>query len=240
MNWLVSIIVGLSIAMIATGVGLFIYFKIKPKRETWSVVVYHLSNAEFTDDFKNDKGELIVHERKLTKLVPKDVDLLIFDGQDFRLRDSGLTIANVDADSLNDFRNVIPLKKKVGRYVEVLIEQGSATIIKSGYDNALGVRVWFPMPYDRASALTADYRSKSSRYQEQISNWLKALPYVAVVLLCVTIMVVGVSMSQAYVKVQESSAESVADLSDAIRELRGNVKLPDNPKNLSDNKDSGG
>jgi len=230
MSWLFTLVIVFAIIIIGIGLGLFIYSKVKPKRETWSAVIYHLSKARI-QDFTNEKGE-VVERSSLTKLVPTGIDLLIYDGQDYKLRDANLTVAGVDADSLNDFRNVVPNKKggKYSRFVEILVDEGSATILKNGYDIDLGRKIWLPMPYDRAASNSADYRAKTLRYQETMSNWLKALPWIGVILMVVAIMVVGVTLSQAFVKVGTTLGEEVEQLRFSIDRATGTVSIPSEPE----------
>lgn len=215
-TFLQAIIVSFFVIVVGGGIGYLIYLQFRRKKQKWKAVVYKLSDAVFS--FQRDKAGKIIDDIELNKLSPFAVDTLIKDDNKLYLHSLGKTVSEVGADSINDLRSVIPEEKKglfgifksgnkFGRYVEILYQEDTCTILRTGYDKRTGAKVFRPMPYDRSNALTNDYALKKRRYEETKDGWIQALPWITAVIALIAIVVVAVLMTNSFTKMSESQVE---------------------------------
>jgi len=194
-GWLKMIVTPIIIVAFGGGVGYFIWWKfMKPHRKNWNAVVYICGESTLNVSDKSDT--------KLTTLEPYVLDKLVYDDmKGFWLVGLGNSVSGINKDNINDWRK---FHHKYGKFVEVLYKENSCTLLKSGYDLSLGMRIYKPMPYDRGNSLLADYHVKSKRYEEREGLLKQILSYIIIGILCFAIVGMGVMYGNTIVKISDN------------------------------------
>lgn len=218
MNILLLIIVIVAVILIGGGIGLLFYYRMRPKRETWTAYVYGV--GEGIKELDIDKDGQPIGKFKLKDLIPykKDVLLKIH-------RAHGITVyklASLGYTTQQPPPDAVDLWGSGERVVNVLLIGNNATILRQGYDVELGERIFRPVPRERLEMVISEAEIKINELDDQRSLLQQALPWIGVGIMALSFVGVAYFMGQGIIegsKNNEAGAQYVADSLKEVTEL---------------------
>jgi hypothetical protein len=185
-----GILISSIILVVAGGLGyLMWHFFMKPHRLTWPAIVYMKSEAKLKTEYVDQSTSKDAVINDLNRLVPFYKDKVVYDGEKFFLAKLGYVLPGVEIDAINDWRH---FHHKLGRFLEVLKDQDSCTLMKSGYDANIGMKIYRPMPFANSVSLMGNLELRLRRRMEKQSLLQQIFTWILIVVLIIAIISMGV------------------------------------------------
>lgn len=212
---------------IGGGIGYWIYIASRPKKMTWDAHVYQLGDGVVSPP-KDSDGKIIADYR-LSDLRPYAIDVAEkIDKKDgstrYWLQKLKKAIPVVTADCVEKWG-----EKK---WVRVLLEEDTCTLIKAGYDRKTGAQIFRPLPHDRITMINTEYDERKTRIEAAGDILSKITPWIVAGIAILGLVMMTYFQVQGMVKISENNLEAAKIISTKINALNGGEPLPDqeNPK----------
>ena len=176
-NIFALVISTLVITIVGGGAGYWLWLKTRPKKEIWSADVYQLGDGIKPPIY--DEKQNLISDLKLRDLKPYCLDTLEKVEKEhgiiiFRLNGLKTTTGEVTADTVDIWGGG---KKRV----TVLLHNGSATLLKKGYDNDTGNVVFQPLPFSRINTIRSQIALRKDRHKEEKDVLVALTPWVVTI-----------------------------------------------------------
>lgn len=215
MNILLLIIVIIAVIVIGGGLGLLLYFRMQPKRETWTAYVYGV--GEGVKNITTDKGGNLIGTFKLKDLIPYKKDVLIKLNKAhgvtvYKLSGLGLTTQQPSPDAVDVWGNG-------ERVIDVLVVGNNATILKKGYDTDLGEQIFRPMPRELLEMVISEAEIKINDIDGEKSLIQQILPWIGLGMMVLGIVASAYLNGQAIIESSKRFEASNKYTTDTMKEL---------------------
>jgi len=218
-----TLIGAVSFTMIAASVGgfWFWFLLIRKKKQIWIANVYQL--GEGIKPPVRNKGETIANYRlcdlrEYTKdIIHKKIDKS--GAEYYMLKKLGKSVPQVTADCVQ----VWGPKEKI---VNVLIHEGTCTLLKNSYERKLGEQLFIPMPHSRTNMIKMEVRDRKERMDEKagvaqhIATWIVTGLWILGMICIVYFFMNGfVKVSDNLLATQRDSAKAIESVGQVLREI---------------------
>jgi len=211
------IIIGVIVAVfvilaIGGGMGYFFWISTRVKKMTWKARVYQLGEGVIPIP----KGSKLSY--KLSDLKPYATDV----------------VEKVDKRSGATHYWLQKLKKAVPvvtadcvevwgqneKWVKILLEGDTTTLLKSGYDRSTGQEIFRPMPHDRINMIKTEIEERKERIENTKDILAQITPFVVVGIAMLGLVAIVYFQVQGAIKVAELNQESANGLRVELGEFR--------------------
>lgn len=208
--FIVGIVLFVIIA-IGGGVGYWIWVASRPKKVTWDAWVYQVGDGLIE---KIKKAKAI--SKKLGKRLP-DIKYVLSDLKPYT-RD---IIEKIDKKTGATHYWLQKLKKPTPvvtadcvevwgqnkKYVRVLFQEDSCTLLKSGYDRITGTVLFRPMPHDRINMIKTELAERKERIENTKDVLAAITPWVVIGVAMLGLVTMTYFIAQTGVKLADTMAE---------------------------------
>jgi hypothetical protein len=104
------------------------------------------------------------------------------------------------------------------KWVRVLLEGDTTTLLKSGYDRKLGTIIFTPMPHDRINMIKTEIQERKDRIENVKDVLAQIVPFVVVGVSMLALVIVAYFMAQAGIKIAELNVEAAGTVREAMQE----------------------
>lgn len=217
MNWLYlggAILTGLIITGIGVGGVWWFYLRTRTKKITYSANIWEATGE--VSDIRDEKGN-IIKQIPLKALQPYAKDMIEkVDLQHkittYRLVGHNRVVPEVKAEHITYWG-------KDERVVNVLKDGDNFTLMRVGYDNLTGTKVFQPVPYDRANMMLNQYAVKEERFQKEKDILQAITPWVVAALLFLSIVASSYFLGQAWIETSVNHKEAAEDYRLGMQEI---------------------
>jgi len=198
----------IAVIVIVLGLGgggfYLLWLKTRPKKETWTAKVYHLSES-IRDPTRNKKGEVI------SKLSLNDIKPYAFDILEkierknqtvYRLQKLNKPTPPVEGD-------VIEYWGKGRKEVAVLIDKGNCSLMKKGYDKVTGDLVFEPMPISRINLMKSEMALRKDRQQANKDILQAITPWIVTGICMMSIIGIAYITITGYIEISENLNQKI-------------------------------
>lgn len=204
------IVVGFIVLAIGGGIGYWIWLATRSKKMTWRAYVYQMGD-----------GEIKYENKILNELKPYTEDIIEkIDKKDgathYWLQKMKKAVPVVTADCVE----VWGQNKK---YVKVLLQEDTCTLLKSGYDHTIGAKLFRPMPHDRINMIKTELAERKERIQDKKDILSAIMPYVTIGITLVALVVAIYIIVQGAVEASKNNFEGSQEIADALSGLTGGL-----------------
>jgi len=201
------------------GLAIIIYRIAFPSiSEKWSARCWQVGEG-IRKKKKNLKGNKIMFNRKIKDLIPYCEDVIIkkehkkTQSVTFYLKKLKIPINAVTADLVSKWG-------KDRREVDVLVQNGQATLMSKGYDYQTGEKIFQPIPLDTMEMIKTDILIKQERRRKEKENvWEIIGRWATYIFLGIVIIFISYIYIQKAVDISETFAETIKAQSEAQVEL---------------------
>jgi len=198
-------IIGISFVVIGLGGGggYLLWLKTRPKKLTWRARVYQVGEGRLP--VKRDKQGKKLSEVKLSELRPYVLDVLERVEKDHgvtihRLVRLNRTTSAVTGDCVERWGDT--------NFVDVLLSEDAATVMKKGFDGKTGKAVFNPIPRERLNMITENILVKQARLQKEKDILAAITPWVVVGVSMMALVFIAYLHSNAIIKTSELQDKS--------------------------------
>jgi len=212
------------------GGGLFylIWVRSRPKKETWDAFVYQLGDGVI--DVKRDQNGQVVSDLKLQNLIPYSIDIVEKLEKDYgiwiyRLQKLDKITPPVEA-------GCVEYWGEGKRYLAVLIDQGTPTILKKAYDKKTGNIIFQPMPQSRINLIKNEIVLRKERLNKEKDILNAITPWVVAGICMMALVAISWVMIKGLLEINKTSNEAAKYLIDQqieIEKAQNGVVPPSNP-----------
>lgn len=200
-------VVGITLLiMIIGGGGFYLFWLItRPKKMYWQANVYQLGDGvkpPIKDKFGN-----VISELKLTDLRPYTKDVIQRVERKggvtyFELQKLGKAVPAVTSDCVDFWGE----KEKV---VDVLIIEDSCTLLKKGYDQQSGQKIYRPLPHSRINQIKSEIILRKERIQEKKDILQSITPWIVTGIAMLGLVAITYFLITGAVEISERQTEAV-------------------------------
>jgi len=190
------------------GIGAFylIWVKTRPKKLTYKAKIYSVSEGVL--DTIKDKDGLIISTIPLHDLKPFMTDTIELiekkgAGRIFRLQKLNKAVPPIEPKDIETFGKE--------RYVNLLYDDGSCTVLRSGYNKKVGTVIFTPVGQSRMNMITSEMAIRKDRLQSNKDILEKIMPSIMIGIMVFGILGVAYFHGQAVIKSSEEQ-KKIADL----------------------------
>ena len=211
--WTVIIVIFV-LGVLSTGIGLFVWWKLKPKQMIWNALVYQLGDGVMPPII--NKGEVVANYR-LSELKPYTKDTIVKKiskggAPSFMLSKLKKATPVVTADCVENWG-------KEGKVVSVLLHGDTATLLKIGYERKIASKIFTPLPSDRIMMIKTEMADRKERL-EDTNKLLQQLPaYITTVLWILGMVVITYFSVEAVIPQATINQETATQQSDAQMQI---------------------
>lgn len=204
--FIVSVIFIVCFVLIASGFGVAFFFLLRKRKPVWVAKIYQRKGSNFK------KGDL-----ELSDLEFVGSDTLskteLEEGTTVYLLQS-LNRTTPEPTARSTFRD-----DGGKRFVKVLYENDSCTLLEEGYDSKTGSVVFSPLNYERTNMIMNNLSAKKKRFEEEKSLIEKITPFIIFGIAMLGVVAVAYIFGQAWIKISENNL-AASDL-----QVEGQLKI---------------
>lgn len=208
---MVVIIVVVIFVILAIGGGGMWWFWIasRPKKMTWKAYVYQVGEGVIKKRAKGKDGKPGQVEYHISDLKPYTTDLVIKqdkkDGSTtFWLQKLKKAVPPVTADCVEVWG-----VGNVEKFVRVVLDGGTCTLLKAGYDRKIAMQLFRPMPHDRISMIKTEISERKARIEDTRDILAQITPFVVAGISVLGLVVIAYFLVQGQVKIAEINERSM-------------------------------
>jgi len=211
-------VMGVAIVVaIGSALGYWIFVASRGKKLIWKAKVYQLGDG-IIPPTKDSDGKIIA-DYKLSNLREYATDIV-----EQRFGEGGSTKY-----WLQTLKKSCPVvtadcveKWGKDKFVSVLLEGDSCTLLKSGYDRRVGKRIFEPLPADTINMIKTEREERQKRIENKKDALSQIMPFVVAGLWIVGIIATAYIMGNAGVKMSEMNSHTAEIISDRLDNI-GNI-----------------
>lgn len=201
------------ILFLGGGLGYIIWLGTRPKKMTWNAKVYQLGDG-IRPPILN-KGKVVANQRladlkSYTEDVIEKIDKK--DGStNYWLQKMKKAVPVVTADCVELWG-----EKK---WVSVLLEGDTCTLLKRGYDKRIGQMIFTPLSHDRLNMIKTETEERTARIENTKDILAQIAPFIVIAIAMlglVTIVYFEVQGSIRIAEINEQGAESISGSTTAL------------------------
>jgi hypothetical protein len=215
MQIVMIVIIGFVVLAIGGGIGFWLWIATKTKKMTWKAKVYQKSDGTIDVDGKYILDELKPYTQDIVEKIDKKNG-----ATHYWLQKMKKAVPVVTADCVEVWPN--------SKEVKILLDGDTCTLLKSGYDDKIGVSIFRPIPHDRINMIKTELSVRKERVQEKKDILSAIAPYVTIGISMIALVICIYLVVQGGIKASEQNlqgsivvGESVSKLSNAMLTVYG-------------------
>lgn len=211
-----TVIVAFVILVIGGGGGYIFWIGTRTKKMTWKARIYQLGEGVIPPE-KDEKGEYIA-SYTLNDLKPYTTDI----------------VEKVDKKSgatrywLQKMKKAVPVVTadcvevwgQKDKWVRVLLDGDTTTLLKAGYDKQLGQQIFRPMPHDRINMIKTEIEERKARIENTKDVLTAITPFVVVGIAMLGLVAIVYFQVQGQIKSATLYTEASKGLEDQLMGFR--------------------
>jgi hypothetical protein len=210
------------IVVVTLGIGgagfYFLWWKSRPKKETYVARVWQLSDA--TRDSIKDVNGNIISELKLRELKPFMYDILERIEKDpgitiYRLQKLNKPTPEVTGDYVDYWPTLEPEKRKE---VNVLMFNGTCTLMRKGFDKKTSDVIFHPMPISRINMLKSEMAIRKDRLMKEKDILQAITPWIIAGICIIGLIGITYILMNGYTEISKKNAETIQYQADKFLE----------------------
>ncbi len=233
MSIVIASVIGFVILAIGGGAGYWFFIASRPTKMTWKAFVYQVGDGIIESEIR--KGKKIVSYR-LSDL--KEYTLDVVEKIDKKNSATYYWLQKLKKPTPVVTADCVEVWGPKQKYVRILLEQDSCTILKSGYDRLTGKVLFRPMPHDRISMIKTEMSERKDRIDNTKDVLAQITPFIVVGVSMLALGIIGYFFAQASIhqsdtmlEIQESGEAHQTALADKyLMALSGNFSQTQNRK----------
>ena len=217
MGYLINAIIAtVIVTIIGGGAGYLIWLKTRPKKQAWRAKVYQLSEGIREEDIKDNDGNVIT-SLKLKELKPYHKDVV-----ERIVKEHGMVVfrlqkLNKVIDCVNE--SDVEYWGEGKSEVSVLIDKGSCTLLKKGYDFERGQIIYNPLPHSRINVIKSEISIRKERIQKEKDILQAITPWIVTGVCVLGLIAIAYVLINGFVEVSENVNEGVLTIQEMQDDL---------------------
>jgi len=201
------ILVLMAVVILGGGGVFLLWYLNKPKGQSWTARVWQLAEG-VRPPIRDEDGNILSGIKK-RDMKPLTMDLLKkTDVAPGLTRYELIKLGKVTPAVNND---VVDTWDKKNRFVDVLLDGDSVTLLRKGYDARAGEILFDPLPYDRKMMIMVEMQSRKERLENKKGLLEKLALYITIGILVLGIVATSYFMGDMMIKVSEDQTK-IAEL----------------------------
>lgn len=222
--------VGFVILSIGGGIGYWIWIASRPKKMTWKCYIYQMSEG-IIDQTKLRGGIRI--DYKLSDLRPYTTDVI----QKIDRKDGSTHywLTKLKKPTPPVTTDCVETWAPNNKFVRVLLDGDTCTLLKSGYDRKIGGLIFRPLPVDRINMIKTELAERKERIENTKDILAQITPFIVVGIAMLALVVIAYFEVQGAIKIAEINDKITTDNLEAqerladkyLQAMTGKSYLPD-------------
>ena len=214
MNFLLLGVVLFIVLAIGGGVGYFIWIGSRPKKMTWKAKVYQLGDGIMPPIM--NKGKVVANQR-LANLISYTEDVVEkIDKKDgstnYWLQKMKKAVPVITADC-------VEVWGQNNKWVSILLEGDTCTLLKRGYDKKIGQVIFTPMSHDRLNMIKTETEERTARIENTKDILAQITPFIVVAIAMLGLVTIVYFEVQGAMKIAEINEKGAKTISQSTNNL---------------------